>query len=366
MQFDVFLSAVIYLTTFLTAGACAYFGIKYKKVSLKILAIVLPLILATFRYSTGTDTLTYRQFYNDIGNEPFAASWSRVLLGAMEPVIVLVAKLGAILHLGPSFMFGVFALITLIFLYATAKNFTKSRVWIFYTAMLFFIFPESLNIMRQIAAVSVQAYVLSYIFRNFRDGLKTNVWRCILLTLFAATLHYSSLLLIPVLFLPILTRKVPTRSLILVLSVLAAVCAFAYPYLLAIVSDIGIISEKHLETFAATDGAIINVKFILSLVMAIVFLVNYRRTDNLRDKNLGIILLGGTVYSSVGFYSGYLGRLAILFWVFIIVAIVEMIWQVFEKDRHRISAVLGASAVYFILYYSILGFGAIALLNFAL
>ena len=322
MQFDVFISAVIYLATFLTAGACAYFGIKYKKVTLKFLAILLPLILATFRYSTGTDTLTYRQFYLDIGNESFAASWSRVLLGAMEPVIVLIAKLGNALHLGPSFMFGVFAFITLIFLYATAKNFTKSRVWIFYTAMLFFI-------------------------------------------LFAATLHYSSLLLIPVLFLPILTRKVPTRSLILVLSVLAAVCALAYPYLLAIISEIGIISEKHLATFAATDGAIINVKFILSLVMAIVFLINYRRTGVLRDKNLGIILLGGTVYSSVGFYSGYLGRLAILFWVFIIVAIVEMIWQIFEKDRHRICAVLGASAVYFILYYSVLGFGAIALLNFA-
>ena len=366
MQFDAFISAVIYLATFLTAGACAYFGIKYKKVSLKILAIALPLLLATFRYSTGTDTLTYRQFYLDIGNESFKASWSRVLVGAMEPVIVLVARLGNILHLDASFMFGIFALITLIFLYATAKNFTKSRVWIFYTAMLFFIFPESLNIMRQIAAVSVQAYVLSYIFRNFRDKRRTNVWLCILLTVFAASLHYSSILLIPVLFLPLLTRKVPTRSLILILSVMAATCALAYPHLLAMVGDIGIISEKHLETFAATDGSIINVKFILSLVMSIVFLINYRRTNNLRDKNLGIILLGGTVYSAVGFYSAYLGRLAILFWVFIIVSIVEMIWQIFEKDRHRIAVVLGSSAVYFLLYYSILGLGAIALLDFAL
>ena len=366
MQFDAFISAVIYVSTFLTAGACAYFGIKYKKVSLKILAIVLPLILATFRYSTGTDTLTYRQFYADIGNESFAASWSRVLLGAMEPVIVLVAKFGNALHLDASFMFGVFALITLIFLYATAKNFTKSRVWIFYTAMLFFIFPESLNIMRQIAAVSVQAYVLSYIFRNFRDKQKTNVWLCVLLTIFAATLHYSSILLIPVLFLPILARKVPTRSLILVLGTLAAVCAFAYPYLLAIIGDIGIISEKHLETFAATDGSIINVKFFLSLIMAIVFFINYRRTKNLRNKNLGIILLGGTVYSSVGFYSGYLGRLAILFWVFIIVSIVEMVWQIFEKDRDRISVVLAICAIYFVLYFSLLGFNAIALYDFAI
>ena len=366
MQFDVFISAVIYVATFLTAGACAYFGIKYKKTTFKILAILLPFLIATFRYSTGTDTLTYRQFYADIGNESFAASWSRVLLGAMEPVIVLVAKLGNALHLDASFMFGVFALITLVFLYATAKNFTKSRVWIFYTAMLFFIFPESLNIMRQIAAVSVQAYVLSYIFRNFRDKQKTNVWRCILLTIFAAMLHYSSILLVPVLFLPLLTRKVPTRSLMLVLSVLAAACALVYPYILAMVGSIGIISEKHLETFAATDGSIINVKFILSLIMAIVFLINYRRTNNLRDKNLGIILLGGTIYSSIGFYSGYLGRLAILFWVFIIVAIVEMIWQIFEKDRDRISVVLGSSAVYFILYYSVLGLGAISILNFAL
>ena len=366
MQFDVFISAVIYLATFLAAGTCAYFGIKYKKVTLKILAIVLPLILATFRYSTGTDTLTYRQFYTDIGNESFAASWSRVLLGAMEPIIILVAKLGNALHLDASFMFGCFALITLVFLYATAKNFTKSRVWIFYTAMLFFIFPESLNIMRQIAAVSVQAYVLSYIFRNFRDGRKTNIWLCIILTFFAATLHYSSILLIPILFLPLLTRVVPTRSLVLVLSVIAGVCALAYPYLLNIISELGIVSAKHLETFAATDGSIINVKFFLSLIMAIVFLINFHRTGNQRDKNLGIILLGGTVYSSVGFYSGYLGRLAILFWVFIIVSIIEMIWQIFEKDRDRISVALIACAVYFVLYFSVLGFNAIAMYDFAI
>ena len=213
MELTVFASVVLYIAVFLLAAYCARAGQIKKNRTLQIVAVALPILLAGLRLHTGTDTDTYRAFYSHVGNENFAASMSRVTTGAMEPLIVLLARLGNLLHLNASFVFVVFAAITVIALYFTTRNLSKEHAWLYYGMLLFLCFPESMNIMRQIAAVSVQALALSYIIKRAHENKPIHIVNVILLAVLAILLHYSSILLIPALFLPFFVKHVRGRTL---------------------------------------------------------------------------------------------------------------------------------------------------------
>ena len=355
MELNVFASAVLYIAVFLSAATCAHFGQKKNIKTLKVLAVLLPVLLAGFRLTAGTDTKTYRTFYNIVGGESSLATWSRFTDGTMEPTILIFSRLGNALHLSANFLFICYAAITVIFLYATTQNMSRKRAWLYYGMLLFVAFPESLNIMRQMAAVSVQAFALSYIVRCTHDGKKMCWWLVVLLALFSVSLHYSSALLLPILLLPFFVKHIRGRSLFLITLIAALLIMFAFPTMLKIVAEIGILSTKHLNTFLDTKGSIINVKFFACLILAAVFFANYFRRREKSDKEYGFLMLAGTVYSAVGFYSGYVGRLANFFWIFIVVAIVNLNNQLFTKERDRILVTALIAVAYFVLYFVIVG-----------
>ena len=70
-------------------------------------------------------------------------------------------------------------------------------------------------------------------------------------------------------------------------------------------------------------------------------------------------MLVGTVYSAVGFYSGYVGRMANFFWVFIIIAAVDLIGQLSDKKYSRIVISLALGILYLVIYYAVLGFDVV-------
>lgn len=359
MEFDVFSSVVLYLAVFLIAGILVYVGEKKKKITPILIAFLLPVLLAGFRYSSGTDSLTYRQFYSDIKSESFEASMSRINDGSMEPFIVLLSRLGNFLHLDVSFIYIIFAAITVIFFYLTAKTISHKNAWLYFTLLLLIVFPDSLNIMRQIAAVAVQAFALSYIYDKRRNQEKPKLLLVLLLAGFSTILHYSSVLLLPVMLLPLAIHGIRNRSLYLILSVCAVACVCAFPTILEVATSVGLVSHKHIATFMETPGSIINVKFFAATILTIVYLVNYRRTGLRRDKFLCFLMLVGAVYSAVGFYSGYVGRMANFFWVFIVVALVDLIGQLTDKKYSRIIICLLLGVFYLIGYFAILGFSEV-------
>lgn len=359
MELDVFSSVVLYLAVFLVAGLLAYVGEKKKKVTPILIALLFPILLAGFRYTAGTDSLTYRNFYNDIGSESFETSMARINDGTMEPFIVYLSRIGNALHFDASFIFIVFAAITVVFFYLTARTISRKNAWLYFTLLLLIVFPESFNIMRQLAAIAVQAFALSYIYDRRRNQKKPKLLLVLLLAGFSMTLHYSSVLLLPVLFLPVVMQHVRSRSLYLVLSICAIACACAFPVLLTTATSIGLLSQKHIATFMETPGSLINIKFFAALILTIVYAVNYRRNGLRRDKFLCFLMLVGTVYSAVGFYSGYVGRMANFFWVFIIIAMVDLLGQLSEKKYSRVTISISLGVLYFILYFAILGLGEI-------
>ena len=359
MEFNVFASAVLYIAVFLLAAYLARVGQVKKLRFLQIIAVALPIFLAGLRLHAGTDTDTYRTFYNQVGNESFAASMSRVSSGSMEPIIIMLARFGNMLHLDASFVFTVFAAITIISLYFATRNLSKEHAWLYYGMLLFLCFPESLNIMRQIAAVSVQALALSYIIKRTHANKSVNVFLVALLALFAVGLHYSSLLLIPALLLPFFVKHIRGRTLFVLMSLAIMICLFAFPQVLHLIGELGLLPQKHLDTLLATPGSLINIKFFAATILTGVFFANFFRRRDKKDKEYGFLMMLGMIYSGIGFYSGYVGRMSNFFWVFIIIAIVNLINQLFKQERDKLIVNSAIAVSYFVLYFAVFGFDAI-------
>lgn len=360
-----FASILLYLAAFSAAIVFAYLGQKKHNKIFSVIAILIPVIIAGFRYSTGTDSLTYRKFYEQIGTDSPERISARLASGEIEPFVIAVSRFGNILGLPVAFLFVVFALITTSFLYFTAKNASKDHAWLCYGMLIFVVFPESMNIMRQLAAISAQAFALAYMYRAQQKGQRYSVALVLALAGFSAILHFSSILVMPVLLLPFITKHFHTKSLVAELSVLAIVCALALPIVIEIAISSGILSARHLQTFFAMDGSIINIKFAVSLILALVLLASYHRRKEQSDKQYGLLMLLGTSYAATGFYSAYLGRLALFFWIFDIVIISDIICQLFEKDKHRVAVGMTIAVLYFIVYFGIAGMNELMPYSFA-
>jgi hypothetical protein len=359
MELTNFASIVLYLAVFLAAGFLAYVGERTKKKTPIILAILLPTLLAGLRYSTGTDSMAYRTFYHEVGSETFGESIFRIEEGSMEPFMVFAALIGNAFGFGANFIFLIFALITVVFLYLTVRKISHKSAWLYFSMLLLIVFPESFNIMRQLAAVSVQAFALSYIYDKQKNNNKINLSLVLGLSAFAVILHYSSILLLPVLFLPLVIKKIRGRSLYSVLAACAVSFACAFPAIIAFVIEIGILSNKHLSTILGYGGELINVKFIASIILTAIFLVNYLRRGLPRDKFMCFLMLVGAVYTSIGFYSGYVGRIGNFFWIFIIIAMTDLIGQLAVKKYPRIIISLLIGVFYLVVYFGLLGFDAV-------
>ena len=108
-----------------------------------------------------------------------------------------------------------------------------------------------------------------------------------------------------------------------------------------------------------TGGEIINIKFVASVILSIIYLVNFLRRALPRDKFLCFLMLVGAVYTSVGFYSGYVGRIGNFFWIFIIIAMTDLVGQLSIKKYPRIIISLLIGVFYLVFYYGVLGFNAV-------
>ena len=364
MQLTVFASVLLYLAAFSSACLFAYLGEKKNRKTYFLLAILIPTLIAGLRYSTGTDTLTYTALYNEVGGESFNTSLQRITSGSLEPFVVVISFIGNALHLPTSFMFLSFAVITASFLFLSTRLLSEKHAWLIYGMLLFIVFPESLNMMRQLAANSVQVFALAYIFKRQNEHHRTRVISAALLLLFSISLHYSSLLLLPVFVMPFIIKHVRGRTLSLLLCLLNIAFVAAFPFLLDFVVKLGILSPRHYATLMELKGSIINIKFVASAILAAILIVNYLRRRKNTDKQYALLMLLGVAYSAIGFYSGYIGRLAMFFWILIIPYLGKMICQLFEKESHRVLACSVVAISYFLLYFCVLGFNAIVPYDF--
>ena len=183
MTFNAFTSVIIYFFVFSMSTVLMYIGGKKKLKTLTILSLLIIVIFSAVRLEAGTDTATYRTFYEQVSTSTIERSMVRLMSGEIEPFILLTATVGGLLGLDAWFMFGIFALITIFFFYKTSQKLDKKYYWVLYGALLIMAFPNSLNTMRQMAAMSVLSYLLSNIIDSVIKKQRVHVTKIVLFSL---------------------------------------------------------------------------------------------------------------------------------------------------------------------------------------
>ena len=134
-------SIVFYLLFFTLLILFSYLGFYKKNKICAVLAILLPVLVAGFRFNVGTDYAAYYEMYNQVSNESYDEVMSRLKTGASEPLILLLISLCGNVLFGHWLFFATFAFITSLFLYLSFKKFDEKKSWLLYSGAMLIIFP---------------------------------------------------------------------------------------------------------------------------------------------------------------------------------------------------------------------------------
>jgi hypothetical protein len=158
--------------------------------ALWILAFMVPFLLSSFRWQVGTDYPTYISLYEAINAISTPAQlWHQLL--EVEPLYVLMNVLIKLILNTPLPIFFFSSLLLLGFLFRAVEDYHgKISVMLAVFVFLTLMFGTTLNIMRQMIAVSITFYAARYLFQKRYD--KAALWMFI-----ALMFHYSALILLP-------------------------------------------------------------------------------------------------------------------------------------------------------------------------
>lgn len=383
-------SIILYLAVFIFSLVCLYFAEKRNNRLFLVLAFVLPILFATFRYQVGTDWVAYNQFYEEVAQEDSAEFWRQIREYETEPLMMFLGWTVSSLRIGSWPIFLIYSSITLIFMYLALRRLAPKHSWLLFSTFLFVAFPDSFNIMRQMAAMAVLAYLYAWLatstrktaaiqifLKSFRrlqlrkrrrspvttsrtnavsqkDSVSTGRFILILLLLvLAVNLHYATLPLLPALLIPLLSRKLGEKRLSYILALLLVVLLLLFPFLIQLLATSGILSPKHYETLINDFGSFYNFNFLIYIILGAFSFFHFRKKST--ANHLTPLILLGANYAAVGFYSRYLGRLAEFFWPFAIL----LSWQILDTfkidPRLKIVVTLSVALLYFFLAYVFMG-----------
>jgi len=155
-----------------------------------LLAFLVPFLLSAFRWKVGTDYPTYISLYEAINSISTPEQlWQQVL--EVEPLYVLMNVLIRLIFNNPLPIFFFSSLLLLSFLFRAVEDYHgKISVMLAVFVFLTLMFSTTLNIMRQMIAVSITFYAARYLFQKQYD--KAALWM-----LTALMFHYSAIVLLP-------------------------------------------------------------------------------------------------------------------------------------------------------------------------
>ena len=342
-----FLSLILYLSVYILSALCLHFATcsskKINRIILAIIAILLPCILAGFRYGVGVDYLNYKYMYQS-HSELSLIEYLQYDKRA-EFAVYILSKIASIFNSQKMF-FTLFSF----FIYAPMAKVImerKERKDTFFLALFFLLssFPTGLNIMRQIAAASISMYSLKYVIdRNFK--------KFVLFIVFALMFHVSAIIILPIYF--IWNKKNGfTIYQFKSWAIIAAYCIVAInlPFILQLIS--GRFDSYGLEQVQGRNLSI----WLNCMWMVIYLLLHKYITKNRPQDGLFVFMIViGTILSFTGIFNVYLKRTAIYFNYpeFILLIQLKNLFD-FKSQRVFYFLATGYSLFIFILTYYILG-----------
>lgn len=344
-----FSSLIFYLTSFSITGLLIK-NTKYKKPNmlLVIIALSIPLLLATFREGVGTDYYNYLRSYNSVASISFKEYISSNFILELGHFII---RKGANLVNSYGLMLGIYASITVLFTYFTLKN-HQEKISVALGLFLFLniYFPMALNIMPQFAAISITMYALKYVFEK-------NIYRFIFFVFIASMFHTTALITIPIYFLwdkkeKKIVGKWKTISAILICTIVA----FNYQLVIEHFTTIEFFGRYEIYSFENLRGQ--NRDLFLKIFLFIGILIFRKRLIKYDKRNelYILLLLFSVIIGFTGFTSPFVKRIGLYFEVTQIIMLPCIVRLFKTKDRLFINSLLFLYAVaYFTLVYYVWG-----------
>ncbi len=344
-------SIILYFVVFGFSIFLLFLGEKKKNKLLIVLALLLPIALASVRSQVGTDWIAYNQFYEEVAQEDSKEFWRQIVEHETEPMMMFIGWITSNLKSGSWVIFFIYSTITLLFMYLAMRKMVPKKSWLLFGVFLFVAFPDSFNTMRQMAAMSVLAYMFSLLVHCWpRD--KRELIILVLLLVLAVNLHYATIALLSVLLIPWFSRKFSEKKLSYILTILLVFSLLLFPFLIQFLASSGILSPKHYETLINDFGSFYNFNFLICITLGTFSFFYFK---NRKMTTLTPLMFLGANYAALGFYSRYLGRLADFFWPFATILAWEILDTFKIPEKAKIIVTLSVSTLYFILAYIIMG-----------
>ena len=346
-------SIFFYFSVFALTFLFAFLHQKHQKKAFAVISVLIPAIAIAMRFGVGTDSMAYSEMFDVVSEEPLEQAISRITAFSMEPTAIFLIRILDCFAFGHFAFYFAYSLLTFACLFFFAKKLDKNNAWIIFGALVLIMLPYCINGMRQAAAISLFALLLLRVFEK-PSALLSNL----ALFLLAFCLHFSAIILIPVLFVAPALRRFSAKK-VAIFATFALLCAlFIFPKFITLLLDTGLMPGKYANTLELYGGSIINFDFVIFLSLAALLALT-RKKNNSASFSLNtysvLIILCGLFYASLGFYSAYIGRMADYFWPFVVFGFWLGIDRFKDSPALKRFVFIAALAGYFALVYFVLG-----------
>lgn len=343
------ISLFFYLCVYL--GSYVLMKIGYNKRIARFASLLIPTLLASFRYNVGTDFLTYYNIYVNEGQMTFKDYL--FYYNKTEYISFLFNKIG--------YLFGSFNLTLFLFAFFTLYFFTKSVIIIFdeeqgsliYLLFLLSYFSVSLNIMRQILAVSITTYAII----KMTNENKNKFYLLVILGIFV---HNTAIIMM---IFKIIYNEM--SRLLTSLSLKNIIRSLFYLFSISICTLLLFkqVFNRYDNYSFSTNEMLKNNSMYLSLMIFIIISLFIKRLVNQNKLNRFYYFLAllGVILSSIGFFNIYAKRITIYFDVFSLFLLSQVPYTYknsMDKEFFKIMIILIYITLFIIQYY-FLGFSNI-------
>lgn len=336
--------------------ACLYsLGKKYERQIIGriviVLAILIPVFFAAFRYEVGTDYQTYEAIYKIVSvvDASETSNMYRVL-GAGGIGIWVIAKMAQ--FGGTWAFFGIFQLLTIGFYIMALENYNVKYPFLTMYIYMLTAFPVSLNIAKQSLVMAILFYSLKYVFE--KKPIKFT-----LLVLISTTIHLTALVYLPVYLLQknridLLEESNEYRRNNLIfksvtLFLLSFTSCFLAPFIISKIGLFTALSNTYIKNLSGSR----NLSFFIQLIILIIILFFLRNIYRF-DKKLQLIIFlvaVGTGVEAIGFISVVIKRVAMSYYLLPLTLLLPLIVLSFAANSGRTIAKLGIIMIHTIMFY---------------
>jgi hypothetical protein len=292
---------------------------KRFKTFLIILILLFLSIFVGLRFNVGTDYENYVRGVTELD-----VSFVNFLkTGDLEISIFFIRLLSNYLNFTPLF-FILTAFLTLFFIHLAIQKFLPNDIFGMFI-YLFTFFPDSLNLVRQMVAVSIVLLALAYIKEEKRT-------KAILLILLATTFHATALLTLLFIildyriYLPILKNKTIKGTFLIIAIILIPIVVFNLQSIISFLNSMGILTSysRYAIPIQTSQNRDIYLKV---LIVGYISFYSKKLFDN--DKynfNLLILLIIGLMLTFSGFNNPFIKRLSLYFDIVNIILISKILY----------------------------------------